>query len=83
MKKELLKKLKLLLEGRSYSRLPFISTVTSSTGSDAIILPQSSTIGKIQTIKIEDIGYNYPIDPTLRPLIKFSSIIRVEPSIYV
>jgi hypothetical protein len=74
-----IKEVEITSGGKSYSRLPFISTVTSSTGSDAIILPQSSTIGKIQTIKIEDIGYNYPIDPTLRPLIKFSSIIRVEP----
>jgi hypothetical protein len=65
--------------GTSYSRLPFISSITSSTGSNAIILPESSTIGNIKTIKIEDIGYDYSIDSTLKPLVKFPSIVRVEP----
>ena len=65
--------------GDSYQRLPSISSITSANGSGAILLPQSNNIGNIINSDINDIGFNYSIDPTLRPLIKFPSILRVEP----
>lgn len=66
-------------EGKFYSRLPSISTVTSSIGSGAILLPQSNSIGKVNNLKIQNIGYNYPVDNTLNPYIKFPTIFEVYP----
>jgi len=65
--------------GNSYQRLPSISSITSLNGSGAIILPQSNTMGNITILEIEDIGFNYSVDTTIRPLVKFPSILRVEP----
>jgi hypothetical protein len=65
--------------GNSYQRLPSISSITSLNGSGAIILPQSNTMGNITILEIDDIGFNYSVDTTIRPLVKFPSILRVEP----
>ena len=71
--------LKITSGGRNYERLPYISSVSSSTGTGAILLPQSNTIGKINSGNITDIGYDYSIDSTIKPRIKFPTILRVEP----
>jgi len=65
--------------GSLYKKLPFISSISSSKGTDAILLPQSSSIGNINVCTITDIGYDYSVDKTLKPLAKFPSILRVEP----
>jgi hypothetical protein len=70
---------KIVSEGRGYERLPSISSVSSFTGSGAILLPNSETIGKINSTNIIDIGYNYSIDSTIKPTIKYPTILRVEP----
>lgn len=70
---------KIVSEGRGYERLPFISSVSSLTGSGAILLPSSESIGKINSSNIIDIGYDYSVDNTIKPTIKFPSLIRVEP----
>ena len=74
-----IKELSIIEGGSSYQRLPSISTVTSSSGSKAILLPQSNSIGGIVTTTIENIGFNYSVDNTIRPRIKFPSILRIEP----
>jgi hypothetical protein len=74
-----IEKVKVIYGGREYERLPFISGVRSSTGSGAILLPSSDTIGKITSGKIVNIGYNYSIDNTIKPTIKYPTILRVEP----
>ncbi len=71
--------IKILSEGSSYQRLPSISTVSSFLGSGAILLPQSNSIGSISTCVISDIGYDHSVDKTISPLVKFPSILRVEP----
>jgi hypothetical protein len=74
-----IKSIQIKSSGNSYQRLPSISSITSSNGSGAIILPQSNTIGEIIVSEIEDIGFNYSADPTIRPLVKYPTILRVEP----
>lgn len=74
-----IKSLKITSGGKGYERLPSISSITSSTGSGAIVLPNSNTIGKINSMNIIDIGYNYSVDNTIRPLIKYPTILRLEP----
>ena len=71
--------LKIISGGRNYERLPSISSVSSVTGSGAILLPQSNTIGKINSSNITDIGYDYSVDSTIRPRVKYPTILRVEP----
>ena len=71
--------IKITSGGKTYERLPFISSISSLTGSGAIVLPQSNTIGKINSSNIVDIGYDYSIDNTIKPRIKFPTILRIEP----
>jgi len=65
--------------GKGYRYLPGVSSVISSTGKGAIILPRSNTIGKIKKIRIDDIGFDYPSDLTLTPTVKFSDVVKVDP----
>lgn len=66
-------------KGLNYEKLPSISSITSDEGNGAILIPYSDNIGKIKNVNIVDIGYNYSQDNTLSPLVKFPSVIRVEP----
>jgi len=64
--------------GVNYYSLPGITTITSTVGSGAVAEPSSSSIGKIKTTKIEDIGYTFPSDPTLKPSALLPQIIDIE-----
>ena len=70
---------RLISNGTEYNSLPYVSKIDTNFGSEAILIPESLTIGSILTTKIKDIGYNYSSDPTLKPLVKYSSKYRVEP----
>ena len=65
--------------GINYERLPSISSITSSTGSGAVLIPFSDSIGKVKSLQFTDIGRDYSLDPTIRPAFKFSTILRIEP----
>ena len=65
--------------GSNYTSSPGISTIISSNGSGAIIEPLNSTIGKIKSVTIDDIGFNYPADTTLRPTAKLPQILGINP----
>ena len=51
--------------GKNYNILPEVSSVTSNNGIGADIIATSDTIGQIEKIKINDIGYDFPTDNTL------------------
>ena len=65
--------------GFGYKIIPSIESVVSAGGSSAIILPQSTTIGKIKSVDIEDIGFDYSSDKSTRPVAKFPDILKIEP----
>ena len=65
-------------KGKGYTRLPGVSTVTSDTGSNAILEASSTSIGVPQTTKLESIGFDYPSDFTLRPQSKLPQIIKIS-----
>ena len=65
-------------KGRGYKRIPGISTVTTDTGSGAILEASSTSIGVPKTFEIENIGFDYPSDFTLRPQSKLPSVIKIE-----
>ena len=70
---------RLISRGFGYKTLPYVSNIKTSSGSGALLVPQSKNIGSIESVKIKDIGYDYSSDPTLKPLLKFSTKYRVEP----
>jgi hypothetical protein len=72
-------KVKIISGGNFYNKLPFISGIKSRFGNGAVLIPQSTSIGKINSTEIRNIKYRYSADKTIRPFVKFSTIFRVEP----
>ena len=72
-------RVKLTDGGKGYTKLPGITTVTSDVGSGAVLTPTTKTIGKAVKTKIENIGFDYPADLTLRPEVRFPQILKIEP----
>ena len=66
-------------KGKGYSKVPGITTVRSSYGTGVILEASSKTIGKIKTTKIENIGFDYPSDLTLKPDASIPQVLKVEP----
>ena len=64
--------------GTGYEKVVGISTIVSTLGAGAILEPSSDTIGKITTVEIEDIGFDWPTDNTLRPVANLPEILRVD-----
>lgn len=71
--------IKVISGGSKYKKLPGITTITSNYGKNAIIFPISSSIGKIKSTEINDIGYDYSIDPTIRPTVNFPTVVKIDP----
>jgi hypothetical protein len=69
---------KLLNKGKNYSSLPSITSVETEFGSNAILKPHSDQIGKITSIEIQDIGFDFPADYSVRPTVKFPTILKLE-----
>ena len=72
-------KISIKSKGNGYKKLPGISGVISKNGSDAILLPQSNSIGNVKTTRIIDIGFDYSSDYTIRPTVKLPDILKIEP----
>jgi hypothetical protein len=81
-------KIKITNKGQNYYSLPQILNVagistlgvsTSGVGTGAILEPSGTSIGKIKSVKINDIGFDFPSDLTLRPSVGIPQIIRVDP----
>jgi len=72
-------KIKILNKGSNYYSLPGISTVISNSGKNAILDTLSNSIGKIKKIKINDIGFDFASDLTLRPSISLPQIVKIDP----
>ena len=69
-------------KGTGYESVVGISTivgVSTTPRSGAILQPSSTTIGKINSVEIENIGFDYPVDNTLRPVLNLPEILDVEP----
>jgi len=65
--------------GGGYKNIPGITTITSDLGSGAVIETFSSTIGKPTKITIENIGFDYPSDKTLKPEALYPQTLRISP----
>jgi hypothetical protein len=80
-------KIKITNKGQNYYSLPQIVNIaeistlgilTSGIGSEAILHPSSTSIGKIKSIKINDIGFDFPSDLTMVPSVAIPQVIRVD-----
>ena len=71
--------IKLSDKGGGYADLPGITTVTTLTGSGAVLEPSSKTIGKVVRTTIDNIGFDYPSDLTLDPGALFPQVLKIEP----
>ena len=64
--------------GRGYSSLPGITSVISDSGTGAILNPNSNSIGKITSTEIQDIGFEYPSDYSIRPTSKLPEVLILD-----
>jgi hypothetical protein len=74
-----IKEISITNKGRGYSLLPSIKGVVSKDGSGSTLVPESKTIGKVVSTEIQDIGFNYSSDYSIRPLVKYPDILTLEP----
>ena len=64
--------------GFQYRTLPGISTIITNSGKNAVLETRGYDIGKICHTVIRDIGFDYPVDRTLRPEANIPQLIKVD-----
>jgi hypothetical protein len=62
-------------KGKGYNTLPGIVSVSSKSGSGSVLVPISNSIGKVTSVEIKDIGFEYPVDYSVRPTVKYPDIL--------
>jgi hypothetical protein len=72
-------KIKITNKGQNYYSIPEISNIISRIGTGAILESSSTSIGKIKSTKINDIGFDFPSDLTMRPSAAIPQIIKIAP----
>ena len=61
-------KINIVSGGSNYKKVPeFIGIAGSSTGIDALIVPTSTSIGNVESVRIINEGFEYSSDKTLEP----------------
>ena len=70
--------IKLKSKGSGYSEIVGVSSIVTGVGTDSILEPSSTSIGKIISTQIENIGFNYSADNTVRPVANLPEILQIE-----
>jgi hypothetical protein len=65
--------------GSNYKFLPGINSVITDQGKDAIFDVDSKSIGAVNRVNIDNIGFDYPADLTLTPLTQTPVVLKVVP----
>ena len=73
-------KLKTIFSGYNYKSLPKFVTFPTSSGENALLVPQSDNIGKINKTRILNTGFEYSSDKTLSPEASVAPVISIERS---
>jgi hypothetical protein len=73
-------KVKTISSGLNYKKLPLFESVISNSGTNAYIVPESDSIGRVGEIRILNNGFEYSSDKTLRPEALLSTIITIKNS---
>jgi len=64
-------------KGQGYKYIPGVSSIISDYGSQAVLRVKTNNIGRVKTVKINNIGFDYPSDKTLGPTAKLPQILKV------
>ena len=64
--------------GKNYTTLPSIESINSIEGVRGDLVSVSEDIGVIEKVKINDVGYDFPTDSTLKPSASLPQIINVD-----
>jgi len=65
-------------QGSGYRVLPGITSISTKTGSNAVVEAQTTTIGRVDKFEIKDIGFDYSVDKSVRPTAKLSQVLKLE-----
>ena len=75
--------------GKNYYKLPGFNSVaagikgsqigTTGIGSGAVLDTASASIGKIKNVEIQDIGFNFQVDKTIRPSVQLPQVVQIIP----
>ena len=65
--------------GKNYYKLPGFVRVNSKNGKGAILNYSSKSIGNIKKTKIDNIGFDFPTDVTLKPDVALPQSLKIEP----
>ena len=69
----------LLSKGKNYKQLPSFIKIQSEFGRNCLLELESNSIGRLNTYQINNIGFDYSLDNSIRPKLKLPQIIKVEP----
>ena len=64
--------------GKNYTTLPAVESINSADGVRGDLVSFSEDIGIIEKVKINDVGYDFPSDGTLKPSASLPQIINVD-----
>ena len=64
--------------GKNYNTLPSITSINTIEGERGDLISFSNNIGVIEKVKINDIGFDFPTDKTLKPSTSLPQIIKVD-----
>jgi len=65
-------------KGYGFAKLPQITGLDTVSGSRALLEPFSKSIGSIKKVNIQDIGFDYSSDLTLRPSAQLPVILKIK-----
>jgi hypothetical protein len=69
--------MRIVSKGTNYKKLPKFVSVASTTGVDVDIIPESTNIGRINQVTIENEGFDFSADKTLSPEAFVSPIVNL------
>lgn len=64
--------------GRGYKKVPRVESITTNNGTSAILKSTSSTVGKIDTLQRVKDGFDYPTDPSLKPVLSVPTVCQIK-----
>ena len=71
--------LKIISGGSNYKKLPnFVGIAGTTTGTGAVIVPVSSSIGNVEQVRIINEGFEYSSDRTLQPESRISPTLDIK-----
>lgn len=71
-------KVRINFEGRGYKKVPKVDSIDTVGGNSAILKATSSTVGKIDNLERVKDGFDYPTDPTLKPVLSVPTVCQIK-----